>query len=369
MAQSNGLLAFPIVALAHFSVSRRRAALLFALLTLLAFALYFTDYSRPLRTPHYVSTWHAIKATLVGWLQLQGNILPSLALPIGVFTTLAWVYLAARGYWRRNPVLFWFGVWALATLGTVSLGRANYGDEFVVTQVRYRYYGIVFLAVTYLALMEHLCSKPLRTGLWLLLGVASVQVYITEASLGWGWVRKTLADGKVAANYLRLEGRAPEESLWFPKVHDVAPILGYAERAGLWRLPAFPAYIGQATAPARAAQVAWLPMTLDRPLLGRRSLGVSGSLNLPLGASCSESATLVWLEHAGRRHYYNAERFARADKVEFFRRPCRAFATLIDTAALAPGEYQVGVAVSERGRVVAEQAAPWRASLNAGAAP
>lgn len=354
LAQANGLLSLPTVAAALAFAGRRRAALIMVLVTVAAFVLYFHDFARPASIPSYASTWHAVRGIFLGWLQLQGNAVPGQTLPIGAMATAVWVYLAWRGHWKSHPVLFWFGVWMLASMATVALGRASISDEYVATQNRYRFYSISFLAVTYLIVMEVMANRLARRLLLLVMLVLAAQTYIRETPSGWAYSKSTMIDGALAANHYRLEGRAPEATLWFPKVHDVKEIIGYAEANRLYFMPFSKKYLAHAMPAPTPGPLAPLNLAIAKVLTGQRSLAVTGNAEIGAERGCGDTRTLVFLESGPSRYYFKSVRYTRPDTMEFFGKPCQAFAAFIETANLPAGEYRLGVAITENGRAVAE---------------
>jgi hypothetical protein len=361
LSQANGLLSYPVISAALWVSRRRRAAVLFALVSICAFALYFYDFSRPKGIPDYVSVGQAAKRIFVSWIQLQGSAVPNMALLVGITTMVIWCVFVMSHRWKSNPVLFWFGIWMLASMGAVAMGRASLSDEFVISQTRYRYYGICFLSVTFLLVMEQLEGKRIRHLLLAAMLLLSANNYIKETPVFWGHMKKTMVNGVLGANYYRMEGHAPEPSLWFPHVHEVARILGYTESQGLYAVPFRKEYVAlPAKAPALPAYGQNVPMGfyLDFMYVGSRSIALAGVAEIGGGSVCSDTDTLLFLDSGTARYYFKPVRFARPEAKEFYAKPCQAFAAFINTEALPAGMYRVGASIVREGRSIAEGVHP-----------
>lgn len=361
LSQANGLLSYPVIS-ASLWVSRRRwAAVLFAFVTICALVLYFYDFSRPKGIPDYVSIGQAAKRVFISWIQLQGSAVPSMALPVGILVAAIWAVLVMSHHWKSNPVLFWFGIWMLASMAAVAMGRASFSDEFVISQNRYRYYGICFFSVTFLLVMELLEGRRARHLLLAAMLLLAANNYIKETPVIWGHMKKTMVNGVLSANYYRIEGKAPQSSLWFPHVHEVARILGYAESQRLYAVPyrkEYNALPAEAPILPSSVQDAPLDFYFESMYVGTRSIALAGVAEIGRGSACADTDTLIFLDSGTVRYYFKPVRFARPEAKEFFAKPCQGFAGFIKTAALPAGIYRVGVSIVREGRSIAEGVHP-----------
>lgn len=367
LSQANGLLGYPVISVALWVSHRRRAALLFAILTICAFALYFLDFSRPKVIPEYESIGQASKRIFISWTQLQGSAFPGFALPIGIMNMIIWCALIMRQRWKSNPVLFWFGIWMLGSMGAVAMGRASFSDEFVISQIRYRYYGICFLSVTFLLVMETLEFRRVRYLVLAAMLILASYGYFRETPVILGHMKKTMINGALAANYYRMEGHAPSPSLWFPPVHEVARIIGYAESQGIYLVPFQKEYVALPTeAPIPSVNKQDVPQGfyLDFIYTGSHSIALAGVAEIGNRLACSDADTLIFLDSGGRRHYFKTVRYARPDVKEFFAKPCQAFAAFVETAVLPAGKYHIGVSIVRDGRSIAESIHPETVVVN-----
>lgn len=363
LAQANGLVALPVLAAALAFVRRWRAALVALICAALAFALYFHDFSRP-KIPPYASLGHAVHAIGLSWLQLQGNAVRGLELPLGIVGSGFWLWLLWRRAWRDNPVLFWFGVWLLASMAAVALGRASFSDDFVVAQHRYRYYGIGFLGVTYLLCLEHLARPAARKALFAVMLALGAYTYAKETPYFWAQMAKTRIDGVLAGNHYAMEGVPPRDSLWYPANQDIAELFAEAGRRGIYHVPFERDIVAvPITAPSVGAPPTELAWRVEPLYIGRRGIGLAGMAPLGRGRTCADTATAVFLQGTEGRYWFRPVRFARAKIKEVLVKPCQMFATYIPTDLIPPGVYRLGVALVVEGRVVEEGSRPEPISL------
>jgi hypothetical protein len=356
ICQANGLLVLPVLVMAFAAAGRRRMALASAGLALFAFILYFVGFQQQLGIPAYPSAYLAVQMVIASWIKALGIVLPSYSGLLGGAIGAIWIYFVASRRWRNNPILFWFGVWLLLSMLAVSVGRASLGDDFVVTQSRYRYYGIALLSVTYLMYVE--CLNGRRLAVWLssaLTVVIALTSYIGEASIGWAHARKTHMEGLLTSQSYQDEGRKPQFDVWFPKAHEVERIIDYSSRQGIYRLPEGGALVSPRIDPPAAFDSGQEPALLvDLFLPGRRGLAIMGRLETKGRHRCRDGETLIFLDLRGKRYYYEATQFGLAGWDEILKQSCRGFAAYIPLDGLPAGEYRVGVYAARGGKVGGE---------------
>lgn len=359
LAQANGLIIFPVIAMAYLVAGRKRAGALMGLSALVMFIYYFSGFTRPLAIPAYNSVGHAAWGIIVSWLQLQGNAFSGYALPFGILLAGLWLYFTVTGAWRRNPILFWFGVWLLGSMAAIAMGRASLGEDYVVSQNRYRFYGIGLLVVTYLLLVEVLVTMRATRTVFAFMLIVAVPSYARETYLGWRHQEGIRTEAVLAANSFAREAKLPQSPLWFPRAHEVQRILEYSKIHNLYQVPFYADYLAfAAPAPSPAQHQAKLTMKIDRLITGSHSLGISGTLEGMSFDMCRESKTLIFLEGRTGRRYMTAARSAIPRTKDFFGGWCAAYTAFVDAEQLTNDSYQIGVSIVREGTSIGEATHP-----------
>ncbi|QDT66743.1 hypothetical protein [Calycomorphotria hydatis] len=136
--------------------------------------LYFSDYERPMHHPKILDTVGKPRLLLEYFFLLLGGYITiffksldfgiphkSAGFIVGIATAIAFIFISIKRYDRRCPELYYFFVYMLLTLMTISLARAGLGRNSA-TEWRYVMYSLIAVTVLYLSLIDIYAEKLLR---------------------------------------------------------------------------------------------------------------------------------------------------------------------------------------------------------------
>lgn len=357
-SQANGLMVLPTVVCSLFSRHKIRLALFFVAAALASFFLYFHAYKRPGVVPAFPEPVKAISLILSAWVRLMGSSFGEQWDVAATLIALIWAGLFWKRYWRVNPTLFWFAIWLLLTMGSIAVGRASFNVEMLMAS-RYRFYSLLLIAISYLAVLELVGERPVRRYIVGAALLAAFFIYAKESPKHLSLAANERVDVVHGANYYRIEGLGPFSYGGFPEEAMANGLIREMEGKGLYRIPDFSAYVARETSPGAH----WKPSgrALNATLLALHGAGktfsVKGYADLD-GGRCDDTETLVFLANGEDRHYYTTEALSRAKWRESVFKPCLEFAAFIDARSLPVGEYRIGVARVHRDGSLTEHIAP-----------
>jgi hypothetical protein len=165
---ANGLMVLPVGTVLLWLGGRRRAAALWALLTLAIFATYFIGYEAPAARPPMLLLLQRPFRLFVLYLSALGSMgeRSDLSVLLGALMVAVWGWLLiTRRKKGVSPVLLaWMGFLALSA-AAITAGRAPLDDEALLIS-RYRVYSEIAMLVTVVATTQRLGASRAR---WLLL--------------------------------------------------------------------------------------------------------------------------------------------------------------------------------------------------------
>jgi hypothetical protein len=175
----NGILVFPVAVLGLAAHRRFARAGIFLALGGLVWALYFTHYSVELAPLNVAGLLH--RAVI-----MAGGMFVVLRLPewtaviggVAIFLLVAWL-VASLWVSRRLPVHLWFAVLLVMTILMAARGRTGWPPYYML-QDRYQLYGLLLLALFYLAVAELFLNRR-RLVLWSASGLAFGFCFISYA--------------------------------------------------------------------------------------------------------------------------------------------------------------------------------------------
>jgi len=175
----NGILIFPVAVLGLAAHRRLARAGIFLALGGLVCALYFTHYSVELAPLNLAGLAYR---TII----MAGGMFVVLRLPewtaviggVALFLLVAWL-VASLWVSRRLPVHLWFAVLLVMTILMAARGRTGWPPYYML-QDRYQLYGLLLLAVCYLAMTELFLNRR-RLVLWSASGLAFSFCFISYA--------------------------------------------------------------------------------------------------------------------------------------------------------------------------------------------
>ncbi len=156
--QGNGVFVLPLGLLVAWLAMPRPRAVGWAVFAALLAVLFVASYQRsPYTAPIAASLEHPMRLLAYG-LNLIGCAAgfsrPIVSMVAGVVLLGSLGVLTARGYARRNPVLFALLLFVLASVASNALVRSHQGSVAALHQPRYRFYSTLFLSLSYLAWAE-----------------------------------------------------------------------------------------------------------------------------------------------------------------------------------------------------------------------
>lgn len=205
MCFANGLLAFPTIALGLLLRCEFRRAAMLALAGALVWALYLHGYQADMGS---LSLRELIRkaAIMTGGFAALGSLPVSVALVVGSLVLLfAGVLLCVRRFRRELPAHMTFLLFCGLTVLMAARGRAGWVDSYML-QDRYRLYGLLLLAVGYLAAIT--LGAPWRR--WIGLSAVTLAAiycffsYVTHLAPLWSsqaWYQATALNGQIGVGF------------------------------------------------------------------------------------------------------------------------------------------------------------------------
>lgn len=357
-SQANGLMVLPTVACSFFARRKTRLALLFSLIAAASFLLYFYAYKRPGVIPRFPEPTQAVTLILSAWIRLLGASFDKQWDIAASLIGLGWAGLLWKRYWRVNPTLFWFGIWLFLTMGSIAVGRASFGVESVMVS-RYRFYSLLLISISYLALLELIGERSIRRYIIAVALFLAFYLYAEESPKHLSLAANERVDVIHGANYYRIEGLGPFSYGGFPEATMANGLIREMEGKGLYHMPDFSEHMSMKTPSGPDWKTSG--RTLNATLLALhgagKTLSIKGYADLD-GGRCDNIKTLVFLANDADRHYYTTEALSRAKWRESVFKPCLEFAAFIDVRSLSAGEYRIGVARVHKDGSLTEYIAP-----------
>lgn len=163
-----GLLTIPIVGAYYLLKTQWRNLLLSSLVSITIIFCYFflLPYISPTGHPSLLGILHNPQSFTLFFFQMLGSygminkIGISSAIAFGVISFILFL-TRALSFYKLCPFLFWFGGFLLMTVAATSTARSGFGSEYSLAS-RYSFFGILLLAVNYLAYMQILTSSISR---------------------------------------------------------------------------------------------------------------------------------------------------------------------------------------------------------------
>ncbi|HXA79874.1 MAG TPA: hypothetical protein VNV14_01285 [Opitutaceae bacterium] len=221
----NGILAFPVAVLGLVAQRRFARAGIFLALGGLVWALYFTHYSSQLAPLNLAGL--AYRAVI-----MAGGMFVVLRLPewtavmggVAIFLPSAWL-VSSLWVSRRLPVHLWFAVLLVLTILMAARGRTGWPPYYML-QDRYQLYGLLLLAVCYLAVAEFFLNRR-RLVLWFASGLAFVFCFISYADrvapmlMQRQWCRATAMNWQLGQYFICTVPEGwPATSRWLQHAYD-----------------------------------------------------------------------------------------------------------------------------------------------------
>ncbi|NDP41440.1 MAG: hypothetical protein GZ089_01775 [Aromatoleum sp.] len=335
---ANGLMTFPAAAVMLWATGRRRAALSWAALTILMFAVYFIGYERPEFQKSALGTLLDPLVLLRFFLAALGSLAVHLvpAIVVGAALSAIWVWLILNLHDSVSPVLLgWFGFLVLS-YAAMAVGRASFGDEGALLS-RYCVYSEMAALITLVAVLDQVGPITRERILWTALPI----------TLAW-----------FAANWQATMPVIAHDSIVLQNRLDHYAADGHADY-GAWPPAEYGDYLlGQATLrgyfdPTRIAHPSRRLIADDRelrpsqpsPVRLRKLMRSAGAISVFGYMPDSRAQVFMWL--ADGEHHYRASLVTMPGVRTPMGGEWGFFSGTVTTASLAPGRYRVGYTLGD----------------------
>jgi len=348
---ANGLMVLPVGTAFLWLRGRKRAAAIWAVMTVVAFATYFIGYETPANRPSMFLGLQRPLRLFVLYLSALGSMGErfDLSVFLGALMMAVWGWLLLpRSGLDVSPVLTaWMGFLALSA-AAVTVGRAPLGDEAVLVS-RYRVYSEIAVLVTVVAATRRVGAPGVR---WILPpALACAVLWFWH---GWETNVRFIGDiatrQRTALGHYLLTGHSLYSPVFPQKFQDFmlrrAKHLGYF--LPLPQSPPAPQMIVIDTAP-RAAPLPQLQASetyADADAVSVRGLILA-----------NERHAALWLEGDGRQYWgpLKTQRLYRAlDDSDWV-----IFWNTLPLRGIVPGHYRLGYALGEDQRAEVQWSDVW----------
>lgn len=337
LTTANGLMVLPVGTALLWLSARRRAAILWAAMTLLLFATYFIGYHLPADRPSILELAQRPFQLIAYYLSTLGSIgerpVPSELIGGLLLFAWAWLLIVRRAQDVAPTLVAWMAFLALSS-AAITAGRASLGEQALLTS-RYHIYSVFALLVTIVALMPRLGTSAARPILLMLMLCAILWFWH-------GWKINVSSIGDLAT---RQRNSLDHYLLNGHGIYVDFPPQGFGDfmlrRAGElgYFVPESPsARQGQLTASDEEPHAALLTqLQIMPPYADADGVSVRGLIS-----SCEMPASL-WLRSGGREYW------GKLLTQRLYREPGKndwvIFWNTFPLRGIAPGHYRLGYAL------------------------
>ena len=235
LSLANGLLALPIAAVACAVWGRRRRAVVFALIALLAWGLYLNGFTRPGNHPSALGALTSPFHAFAMFLLLIGSFVPGTkgAIAAGAVMLGGFAWLARLRFWKTHPVATLWIAFLLASWAVVAAGRFALGIQW---QSRYAIGSTCLLVILCLGIFS------MRPRIWLrpmvLVGLAAaVSALVSIGS--WPYVRERALTGRLLKETVPKAGVSVERfgGAYYPNPERASRTLASSVERGIYAPP------------------------------------------------------------------------------------------------------------------------------------
>ena len=348
---ANGLMVLPVGTLFLWVLGRRRAAALWAVMTVALFATYFIGYEAPANRPPMLLVLQRPFRLVVLYLSALGSMGErfDLSVLLGAFMVAVWGWLlvARRGADVPPVLIAWMGFLALSA-AAVTVGRAPLGEGALLIS-RYRVYSEIAMLVTVVAAMRCVGARGARWILPPMLACATLWFW-----QGWEtnvrWIGHVAIQQRNGLDHYLLNGHG---------VYSVIPpqdfgdfMLNRAKELGYFlprpQSPPASSMVARDEAPHAAP----LPqLEADPPYADADAVSVRGLI------MANELHAALWLKGEARQYWgpLKTQRLFRAlDNSDWV-----IFWNTLPLRGIVPGHYRVGYALGEDQRAEVQWSGVW----------
>jgi hypothetical protein len=350
---ANGLMVLPVGTILLWLGGRRRAAALWAAMTLALFATYFIGYEAPADRPAMLLLLQRPFRLFVLYLSTLGSMGErfDLSVLLGALMVAVWGWLLiTRRSERVSPVLIaWMAFLALSA-AAITAGRAPLGDEALLIS-RYRVYSEIAMLTTVIATIQRLGARSAR---WILPPMlACATLWFSH-----GWEANVLFVGDIAIrqrnalDHYLLNGHGVYSE--FPSQDFGDFLLRRAKELGHFvpvsNSPPAPWMIASDEAP-HAAPLPLPQLQAFPPNADADTVSVGGVV------FANELHVALWLKGEGQQYWdpLKTQRLFRAlDDSDWV-----IFWNTLPLRGIVPGHYRVGYALGEDPRAEVQWSDVW----------
>jgi hypothetical protein len=282
--------------------------------------------------------------TLIGSLPAMGNTLVAPWLGVALLVGLGW--LAVRGTYRRETVVFPLACYAVAALGLIALGRA--AEAGGVVHSRYYVLGALAWGLVIFMLLDRLADQR-RPYLLPLAAAPLLVVFNISANRVFAWQADSWIEcrDRAALRFKEygVDGRGPFSL--YPVPARSTQLLNEAERRGVYRMPP----ICEERTFANAATSTRITYYVDEMNVNPHAAAIAGWAVIP-GLRAERGQIHVVLRSDTEFHVFTTVTISRPDVVTALTRPdarLAGFRFARRRDQLPTGEFQVGLLIEHDG--------------------
>lgn len=178
----NGFFTFIIINLLLLYKGSKKQLLITICVTVATLIIYFYGYERLTSDQSLILVLRRPKRTIFSFIYFLGGAAGGLDKGVGFFgepyilltgtTVLFWIsYLCYKQYYKNHPFIFSCFLFLLITAAAATVTRSGFGQVYTLAP-RYKMYSLLFIILSYLALLDLLKPKPLKVVMPLCLAVS-----------------------------------------------------------------------------------------------------------------------------------------------------------------------------------------------------